>query len=113
MGNKATRRQRRKPGRPTQFEIRVRDEGRAGNLRELGKLYWQARNREDKAYTCAVTGMEIAAQRRDRRLAEAFIRRARQHAIDEFGTLCYLLIVEDVIERLLSDPIFRARHNLP
>ncbi len=106
------RRQRRKPGRPTQFEARVRDVGRAGNLRELGKLYWQARNAEDKAYVCAAMGMEIAARRQDRRLAEAFLRRARQHAIDEFDTLCYLLIAQDVIERLLSDPLFRARHNL-
>lgn len=106
------RRQRRNPGRPTQFEARVRDAGRAGNRRELGKLYWQARNAEDKAYVCAVISMQVAAQRRDRRLAMAFLRRARKYAIDEFDTLCYLLIVEDVIERLLSDPLFRARHNL-
>ncbi len=79
------------------------DVGRAGNLRELGTLYWQARNAEDKAFVCAVMGMEVAVQRWDRRLAEAFLRRARQHAIDEFDTLCYLMVVEDVIERLLTD----------
>ncbi len=42
----------------------------------------------------------------------AFLRRARKHAIDEFDTLCYLMVVDDVIERLLSDPLFRERHDL-